>query len=301
MNKTILLLTILFLLMAFACTTKVKPVVKDPILSIPAALKQWQINRIQAITGPDGWMSLAGLYWLKEGENAFGSSSANQVVFPENAPSNIGTFELKDGRVRMRIEKDIWVKEDTAMPKDIELVPDMDGHPTTLQLGSLSWYLIQRENRFGIRLKDSQNPRIQTFKGIDHFLFSEKWKIPAQLKPATKQSTITLRNVIDMDVTMKLEGYLQFEINNVAYQLEALDGGTDSYFIIFADETTGMETYGGGRYLYVPRVDATNKTVIDFNKAHNPPCAFTDFATCPLPSAANRLELSILAGEKEYH
>lgn len=268
---------------------------------LETAIKKWQAQRVQAITAPDGWMSLAGLYWLKEGITAFGSDPLNKLVFPEKAPKEIGQFILENGMVTMIIEAAVPVKLGKESPKNITLVPDLAGNPTTLTLGSLSWYLIQRENRFGIRLKDAHNPKIQTFTGIPHFPISEKWQISAQLKPAADQKTITLRNVIDMDVTMQLEGYLHFEIAGKSYELEAMDGGAESYFIIFADETTGVETYGAGRYLYVPRANAEGQTVIDFNKAHNPPCAFTDFATCPLPSAKNRLELEVLAGEKDYH
>ncbi len=290
-----------FLLMMNACTTKVKSVVNETVTPEIKDLKEWQETRVEEITASGGWMSLAGLYWLKEGKNTFGSNPSNQIVFPENAPATIGIFELENGVVNMTIEEEIAVKLGADSPKSIVLVPDKVGNPTTLQLGSMSWYLIQRENRFGIRLKDSENPKIKTFKGIEHFPYAENWKVPAELKRATNQSTITLRNVIDMDVTMKLEGYLHFKIANKSYRLEAMDGGEAAYFIIFADETTGMKTYGAGRYLYVPKADVIGKTVIDFNKAHNPPCAFTDFATCPLPSVTNRLDLSILAGEKDYH
>lgn len=268
---------------------------------LETAIKTWQTKRVQEITSPDGWMSLAGLFWLKEGITPFGSDPLNKLVFPEKAPKEIGQFVLENGMVTMIIEGGVPVKLGAESPKNIVLVPDIAGNPTTLTLGALSWYLIQRENRFGIRLKDANNPKIQTFKGIPQFPISEKWQILAQLKPATNQKTITLRNVIDMDVTMQLEGYLNFEIDGQSYELEAMDGGKDSYFIIFADETTGVETYGAGRYLYVPRINTEGKTVIDFNKAHNPPCAFTDFATCPLPSAKIRLDVGILAGEKDYH
>lgn len=284
-----------------ACSAKVQPLAEEATNLQKEQIKQWQTARVQEVTSADGWLSLAGLFWLKEGITTFGSDAANQLVFPASAPKEMGQFILENGLVTMIIKEEVPVKLGEASPKNIPLVPDKAGHPTTLTLGSLSWYLIQRENRFGIRLKDSQNPAIKTFKGITHFPFSEAWQIPATLKPAMKEATITLRNVIDMDVTMQLEGYLHFEIDDVGYQLEALDGGSDAYFIIFADDTTGETTYGAGRYLYVPRVDEVGKTMIDFNKAHNPPCAFTDFATCPLPSAANILALGVLAGEQDYH
>lgn len=288
-----------FLLLA--CSTKVQSVVGEGTSWPKEQWKQWQAERDQEIASADGWLSLAGLFWLKEGLTPFGSAATNKLIFPATAPQAIGQFSLANGQVTMMVEADVPVKLGEETPKNIVLVPDKVGAPTTLTLGALSWYLIQRENRFGIRLKDGQNPAIKKFKGLTHFPFSDTWQIPATLQPATKEATITLRNVLDMDVTMPLMGYLHFEIGGVPYQLEALDGGPDAYFIIFADDTTGETTYGAGRYLYVPKVDEVNKTMIDFNRAHNPPCAFTDFATCPLPSAANILELAVLAGEQDYH
>jgi len=200
----------------------------------------------------------------------------------------------------MKIDELADVKIGESSPKITFLQADINGTPTIATFGSLSWYLLQRENRFGIRLKNAKNSAIKKFKGIDHFPISQDWQVPATLRLPKKEKSITLRNVVDMDVKMKLEGYLTFEISGETYELEALDGGAESYFIIFADETTGVETYGAGRYLYVPRTDDAGNTLIDFNKAHNPPCAFTDFATCPLPSAKNSLGVSIFAGEKNY-
>ncbi|MFK7980129.1 MAG: DUF1684 domain-containing protein [Saprospiraceae bacterium] len=241
-----------FCLVGFAaCTTPVKPLVTESLNLSKAANQQWQMERVEEITSADGWLSLAGLYWLKEGITPFGSDSSNTVVFPANAPQGIGQFILENGQVTMIIDPEVPVKLGEESPKNITLVPDLVGNPTTLTLGGLSWYLIQRENRFGIRLKDAKSPKIKTFKSIEHFPFSEAWQVPAVLKPATDKSTITLRNVIDMDVTMQLEGYLEFEMNGETYQLEALDGGKEAYFIIFADETTGEMTYGAGRKIYI--------------------------------------------------
>lgn len=263
-------------------------------------IKQWQSNRVKEITAPDGWLSLIGLYWLKEGESTFGKSRLNTIPFPKGTPNYIGKFILEKDSVYMKIDELVDVRIGDAFPKMTYLQADKNGAPTIATLENFSWYLLQRENRFGIRLRDAKNSAIKKFKGIDHFAVSQDWQIPATLRLSENKKSVTLRNVVDMDVQMKLEGYLIFEIGGVTYELEALDGGQDSYFIIFADETTGVETYGAGRYLYVPRVDAAGNTLIDFNKAHNPPCVFTDFATCPLPSAKNTLAISILAGEKNY-
>ncbi len=285
----------------FSCAPKTN-ILTSPISNLyQAQIKQWHSNRFNEITASDGWLSLIGLYWLKEGESTFGKSPLNTIVFPKGTPNYIGRFILHNDSVRMNIDNLVEVKIDENSPKSSYLQSDKAGIPTIATLGNLSWYLLQREDRFGIRLRDAENQAIKKFKGIDHFPISQAWQVPATLRLSKNEKSITLRNVVDMDVQMKLEGYLVFDVNGVTYELEALDGGADSYFIIFADETTGVETYGAGRYLYVPRVDDAGNTLIDFNKAHNPPCVFTHFATCPLPSAKNTLEVSILAGELNYH
>lgn len=283
-----------------SCTPKTSNIIPPITNFYQEEIKLWQASRFQEITAPDGWLSLIGLYWLKEGESTFGKSKLNTIPFPKGTPNYIGRFILENDSVHMKIDELANVKIGETFPKMTYLQADKMGAPTIASLGNLSWYLLQRENRFGIRLRDAKNSAIRKFKGIEHFPISQDWQIPATLRLSKTEKSITLRNVVDMDVNMKLEGYLIFEIAGVTYELEALDGGADSYFIIFADETTGVETYGAGRYLYVPRADDAGNTLIDFNKAHNPPCAFTDFATCPLPSGKNTLDVSILAGEKNY-
>jgi uncharacterized protein (DUF1684 family) len=285
-------------LLIAACNTKsTQPMTNS---SYQKEMQEWQARRLTELTAADSWLSLAGLFWLKEGRNTFGANSSNDIVFPKKAAPQMGAFILENGQVKMKINKDIKVLVDGKDLKEVMLVSDVAGKTTQMKWQTFSWYLIEREGRFAIRLKDSQNADFQSFKGLSYFPVTEKWKVPAYLKPVAADKTISLRNVIDMDVTMKLEGYLSFEIDGKNYELEAMNGGPDLYFIIFADETTGVETYGAGRYMYMPRVDETGKTYLDFNKAYNPPCAFTDFATCPLPSAKNRLDLAIKAGEKNY-
>ncbi len=288
----------LLALVSFSCSQTTTPVTTPTTTFYQEQIKQWQTEQVKAVTNPDGWLSLIGLFWLKEGETSFGSSALNNILFPKHTPGYIGKFTLENGSVRMTISENVPVKIGTEEIKEVDLIADADGNPNIATLDSLSWYLIRRENRYAIRLKNAKNSAMKTFKGIRNFPIDPNWVVPASLRTSNDKKTVTLRNVIDMDVTMKLEGYLVFEIDGVSYELAAMDGGDLGYFIIFADETTGVETYGAGRYLYVPKVDDTGKTLIDFNKAHNPPCAFTDFATCPLPAAENILEVSIPAGER---
>lgn len=298
MKSLLFSLSLLFILTS--CSPKITPPTEPATTFYQEQMKKWQVDRRVELTSPDSWLALTGLFWLKEGENSFGSSVLNTIIFPEGSPNYIGTFLVENGEVTMKIAENVSVVIGEDASKEVNLKPDISGDPTKMQLGSLTWYLIKREDRLAIRLIDAENPALKKLDKLEYFPSDENWVIPAQLKPVENGKTITLRNVIDMDVTMKLEGYLQFEINGEPYELEAMDGGPDLYFIIFADETTGVETYGAGRYMYIPRVDDRGKTLLDFNKAYNPPCAFTDFATCPLPSDKNRLSIAITAGEKNY-
>lgn len=299
MNRLVLITIVSNFIFLMACSGP--KIVSQSNMVYEESIKAWQVERIDALTSPTGWLSLIGLFWLKEGTTSFGSALTNKIKFPSSTPANIGSFTLENGEVIMQINPKVLVKIGDQTPKKITLKADIVDSTTYASLGTVNWHLIQRANRFGIRVRDSHNDAIQSFKGIPNFPIQEKWNIPATLRPSDTQKEVTLRNVVDMDVQMKLEGYLVFEIAGQKYELEAMDGGETSYFVIFSDATTGESTYGAGRYLYVPRVDKSGKTMIDFNKAHNPPCAFTDFATCPLPSAKNQLAIAIPVGEKDYH
>ena len=169
-----------------------------------------------------------------------------------------------------------------------------------VKYGDLSWVLIHRKDKFGIRLWDPKQPHLQDTVQIESYPIDPAWRIEATLLPDTSGRTVTFRNVLDMEMEMETEGHLRFEYAGRSHLLTALDGGEESLFLIFADGTTGETTYPGGRYLYADRPDRTGLTYLDFNKAYNPPCAFTEFATCLLPPAENRLELAIAAGEMTY-
>jgi len=222
----------------FSCSPSTVPTTTPETTFYQEQIKIWQAEQVRAVTNPDGWLSLIGLFWLKEGETAFGSSELNNIQFPVHTPDYIGKFILENGNVNMSISENVPVIIGEEELKEINLVADQDGTPNIATLDSLSWYLIRRENRYGIRLKNAKNSAMKTFKGIDNFPIDPNWVIPAYLRTSEDQKTVTLRNVVDMDVTMKLEGYLVFEIDGTSYELAAMDGGDLGYFIIFADETT---------------------------------------------------------------
>jgi uncharacterized protein (DUF1684 family) len=270
----------------------------------PAYLKdwsEWHAERVAELKAPDGWLALVGLYWLKEGTNTFGSAPENDVLFPVVAPGKMGRFVLEGDSVRMEVlpgtnvhEKDSSASVREAVLKLADGVP-----PVVYSWGSLDWVLLERGGKYGIRLWDRNSVNIAKMDSIPHYPLDLGWKLEATLIPADSGRTVRMQNVLGMTMEQASAGTLEFQIEGKTFQLEALEepGG---YFLIFADETSGEETYSGGRYLSAPKADAGGKTVIDFNKAYNPPCAFTKYATCLLPPAGNRLPLAIRAGERDY-
>ncbi len=264
------------------------------------SIMEWRSKRVKNLTSANGWISLAGLFWLEEGENTFGASDENQIVFPAKAPEHMGSFLLQGDSVVALIHPEVIINVDDKPISEMTLVPDIAGSPTILHHQSLNWNLIQRGDRFGIRLRDTLHEARQNFKGIEYFDINPNWNLSATFEPYEGGKQMKFKNVLDMEVDQKIEGALKFKIEGKEYALDVLNGGPDDFFVIFADETTGDNTYGGGRYLYAPRPQEANLTEIDFNKAYTPPCGFTDYATCLLPPAQNRLDVAILAGE-EYH
>lgn len=264
-----------------------------------AEIKTWHKRRIENLKKENGWLNLVGLYWLKEGENTFGSDKGNDIIFPSKAPSFIGKFFLKDSTVKLEINDGIDVISNGKKIKSLELKNDMQGKPTILEYNSLRWFVIKRGNKYGIRLRDLESDLVKNFKGIETFPVNEDWKIEAKFEPYIPPKKIFVPNVLGMIEEENSPGALLFNKDGKEFRLDVLDEG-DSYFLIFADETSGKETYGAGRFLYVNKPDSTEKIFIDFNKAYNPPCAFTKYATCPLPPKQNYLKLRITAGEKKY-
>jgi hypothetical protein len=263
------------------------------------SIEQWHKKRIERLKTENGWLNLVGLYWLKEGENTFGSAPDNNIVFPENAPAHIGTLILDNGKVSAKINSDVEVITDSQAVNDIELKDDLSANPTVLKNGSLRWYIINRNGKYGIRLRDLNAPLVKEFKGIDTYPVDEKWKVDARFIPYPSPKVIEIPNIIGSVEKDTVKGRLEFNLEGKKYTLDPVSEGNE-FFIIFADETNGEETYGAGRFLYTEKPDSLGIVEMDFNKAYNPPCTFTRFATCPLPPKQNYLHLKIEAGEKKY-
>lgn len=285
----------------FNCTSPTTQQNADP--EYANEIQTWREARLESLKSETGWLNLAGLFWLKEGRNTFGASSENDLVFQKDkAPEKLGVFILNEGVVVVQISPGLQVLHNGQPVQNMTMTNDQEGRPTVLSYGSLRWYVIKRGERIGIRLRDLNSTQIAEFHGIDSFPIDATWRLPAKLIRHDPPKRISVPNIIGTINEAESPGTLEFKINAQAYRLDAISANADGrLFVVFGDRTTGKETYGGGRFLYVEKPDSTGKTVIDFNKAYNPPCVFTPFATCPLPPEQNRLPIKILAGEKTYH
>lgn len=261
---------------------------------------EWDKNRIERLKSKNGWLNLVGLYWLKEGENSFGSSKNNDIVFPQNTcPDSLGTFILHNKQVYINVKHNNKVLIDSKKinSKDtIELLSDKKKNKSLINYKSLQWYIIERNNKIGVRLRNFKNDNITKLKTINRYPVQLKWKVKAQYIEFKNPETIKVPNVLGEAEMDTVFGKFIFEIDNKHYELTPLEE-KDYYFIIFGDLTNGTETYGAGRFLYVPK-GKKKDIILDFNKAYNPPCVFTEYATCPIPPKVNKLNVKISAGEK---
>ena len=264
------------------------------------AIADWRAEREEELKGPEGWLNLAGLYWLEPGATSMGSAPDNDIVLADlPAAPYLGAFVWENGTVEFRADPGAEVVSNGERVTQLRLVHDEEGDPTVLTHGSLSWHTIGRMDRMGVRLRDLNHPAVSGFSGIQAYPTDPGWRVEARFEPYAQPEERILNTVVDgLGWKPTAPGILVFELGGEPLSLEAYAAGP-GFLLIFADLTTGKTTYPAGRYLYAfapRRADGT--MTLDFNKAINPPCAFTDFATCPLPQRRNRLPIAIEAGEK---
>jgi uncharacterized protein (DUF1684 family) len=290
----------LFPLLLFCGKGEEKPVQDAGYIEETAT---WRKGRFDRLRSSDGWLTLAGLYWLQEGDNTFGSSVQNDIVFPAGkAPEHLGTFLLRDGEVRMTVAAGVEVFHGDKPVRTILMQSDIDGgKPTSVRSGTLTWYIIDRNGNLAVRLKDSESELLKSFQGLDYFPVDKKWRVAAQLHAHDRPKSISIATILGTVDEHDSPGTLHFRIGEQSYTLDPIFTSSGQQLsIIFADATSGVETYGGGRFVVVDLPDVSGRTYIDFNRAYNPPCAFTDYSTCPLPPKQNRLDVKIAAGERTF-
>ncbi|NII09137.1 DUF1684 domain-containing protein [Oleiagrimonas sp. C23AA] len=266
------------------------------------SIEAWRHARVQRLTAPHGWLSLVALDWLSPGANTVGSAKDNAIVI-DKAPAHLGTIDWrKDGSVQLTLAGDAkGVTIDGKHEHEATLRDDSHAKPTTVAFGTVGFYLIDRDGRKGLRVKDTQAPTRKHFLGIDYFPIDPSWRVVAKWVPFDPPRTLEMGSVIGTVDKVPVPGKAVFTRDGHTYTLYPIieAPGDEQYFLVFADATSGKETYGAARFIYVDKPQ-NGHVVIDFNKAYNPPCAFTSFATCPLAPPENRLDLRVTAGEKKY-
>lgn len=265
-------------------------------------VEAWRLERHESLTRPDGWLSLVALTWLQEGETTCGSDPGSGVRLPSSAPSRLGRLTLSAGGVVELVAApgvELTVAGEPLRHETV-LATDQSGSPTLVEHGSIVFHLIERDGRIGVRVKDRESPALVAFEGIESFDVDPRWRVEARFVPYDPPKPIAVPTVLGTMSEQESPGAVEMRVAGRTHRLDVLPGGDDEYFIVFGDATNARETYGGGRFLVAAAADSEGRVVLDFNRAYNPPCAFTPYATCPLPPPQNRLELAVRAGEKNY-
>jgi uncharacterized protein (DUF1684 family) len=247
------------------------------------------------------WLPLVGLFWLKPGENSFGSDTSSAVVLPGSVPAHTGTFVLQGKVVTVNVLPLVSASIGGKRVTTAKLEPDVSGHPTVLEIGSLRMHVIQRGERAGIRVKDLKSPAVEKYSDPDFYPIGAVFVVAATWTPSDGKKFVQVPNVLGAVTATPVVGEARFSLAGQELRLTAVGGdAAHGLFIIFSDPTQKTDTYPAGRFLDTPGV-RDGKVVLDFNRAYNPPCALTPFATCPLPPKENHLRVEIRAGEKYEH
>jgi uncharacterized protein (DUF1684 family) len=267
-----------------------------------ASVEKWRAERVAELTGETGWLTLVGLFWLDPGESTFGRAPTNTLVLDHpSLAATAGTFVLAGDKVTFTAKSGSGITHGGQPVTSIELVSDAKESPTVVSSGPLRFFIIERAGKFAVRVRDVASRRRSDFRGLQYFAIDPEWVFNARFEPYEPKRQIKIVNVLGLEDDMVSPGAIVFAKNGQEVRLDAVLDGDDAtdLFVMFADGTSGHDTYGAGRFLHVPFA-TDGKTVVDFNKAYNPPCAFNDFATCPLPPYQNRVKLKITAGERKY-
>ena len=273
---------------------------RTPDPAYRAEIEKWRADREARLKSDGGWLQVVGLFWLKDGANSFGTDAGNRIVLPAgSAPARAGVFELRAGKTTLRMEPGVEATVDGHPAGTRELRPDVPGPADVLKLGPrLTLHVIERGGRYGIRLKDRESALLKEFGGLRWFPVREDYRVEARFVPHASPMKIAVPNILGQVEELPSPGYAAFTIGGREVRLDPVleEPGATELFFIFRDQTTGKQTYPAGRFLYAP-MPKDGRVTLDFNKAYSPPCAFTPYATCPLPPKQNRLSVRIEAGE----
>ncbi len=258
---------------------------------------EWRAGRLERLLAATGYLNQIGLYWLEPGTYSFGSDASNDIVFDADSAAQIGVFTVAAAGVSMTVNAGVDVHSDGQPVDELAIASDVTEQPTMLTHRNLAWTVVEREGRYGVRLRDFEHPFVKSFGPLEYFDIDPAFRVQATLKRYPEPVTANVQTVIEgLDYRPASPGVVEFEIAGQRFELEAYTVG-DQLFYVFGDQTNRDATYGAGRFLYSTAPGEDGLTVLDFNKAYSPPCAFNDFSTCPVASPRNRLALRVEAGE----
>ncbi|HWC18200.1 MAG TPA: DUF1684 domain-containing protein [Terriglobales bacterium] len=262
-----------------------------------ASILEFRQNKETALRADDGWLTVAGLFWLKEGNNDFGSDPTNAIQLPAPAPAHLGKLVLHGANIILEpaYDHELLLNGKKAERAELKVKP----RPDLMTYQNLTFFVIHRGDRFALRLRNKDNPARKHFAGMKFFPIDRQYRIQANWLPSDPPKKISVPTILGTSVDMVSPGTIEFSLQGTKYRLTPVLEEPDSkeLFIIFGDWTNAKGSYGGGRFLYTP-LPMNGKVVLDFNRAENPPCAFTPYATCPLPPKENKLSVAIPAGEQ---
>jgi uncharacterized protein len=260
-------------------------------------IAQWRAEHEAKLKADDGWLTVVGLHWLHEGVNTVGSDPKADAPLPASMPARVGTIALSKGKVHFKPVRGVQLKDTGIRLPEMDLKTDITPDYDRLSLGRVKFFVIEREDRFAVRVKDNDSEARKKFTGLRWYAVDPSWKIQAKFIPSPHQ--VTFDTAVGVKEKDESPGYVTFTRGGREYKMEAVKEDDDLWFV-FRDLTSGKTTYGASRFLYTPFAK-DGFVEMDFNKAENPPCVFTDYATCPLPTPQNRLQLAVTAGEQMYH
>ncbi len=283
------------------CATGERQPSTEEIQAHRQAVLEWRQTRLENLLAPDSWLSVIGLFWLEPGQMTFGTDSTADLVFPPHPtlaiePGILGTIEISEDSVQFTFSPGTSVQDGETPMETVAVGIDMQS-PRHLRTGPYEFFIIFRQGRFGLRLKDLTRAERVPPPEIDYFSIDIDFRVRARFDAYDPPRTLEVPTVLGTVNQSVSGGALLFELDGRQHRIETIESG-ERLMLVFADHTTGHETYGGGRYIYTPQPDTEGFVTIDFNTAYNPPCVFTVYATCFLPPSANRLDLRLEAGEK---
>jgi uncharacterized protein (DUF1684 family) len=263
-------------------------------------IAEWQKLMSDRLRAEDGWLTLVGLYWLHEGVNTVGSDPAADVILPSSAvPAQLGTMTVSDGQITLDVSASVAVTVDGVETNSASLRPgSATGEPSVVRIGTVTFFVLSRDNTYAVRVRDTNNPDRLAFTERRWFPIDTDYGVRGTFVPYDEPRYLDVMNSAGFTEPMQNPGRVTFELGGEALSLEGFAAGEGQLWFIFKDATNGKSTYGAGRFMYAPLTE-DGAVTLDFNKAYHPPCAFTPYATCPLPPKDNVLSVAVEAGEHD--